>query len=194
MQANIVLEEKNMNSESGFGANGAPYEYSVGEAKNQKLVLKKALFLALYVLYGATILIVGVIVKLILPILCFIPLSIWIIVFLTWRYTQLEYEYSYFSGNLTVSRVLGNRTRKKLCEIHLRDLTAVFPHTEETAARADAFKAEQTIFAASDANAENLYVALWNDKDSGKRMMLLFEPDEKSIKIIKYYNMAAIAK
>ena len=58
----------------------------------------------------------------------------------------------------------------------------------------NAFKAEQTIFAASDMNAENLYVAQWNDKDSGKRMMLLFEPNEKAVKIIKYYNMSAIAK
>lgn len=183
-----------MNNESGFGANGAPYEYSVAEAKNKKLLAKKLLFLAAYVLYAAVVLVVGVIVKLILPILCFIPLSIWIIVFLTWKYTQVEYECSFFSGNLTVSKVLGNRTRKKLCEVHLRDLTAVVPYDEAHLSRVEAFQAEKTVFAASDVNAENLYAALWTDKDSGKRMMLLLEPNEKAIKIIKYYNMAAIAK
>ena len=31
-----------MNNESGFGANGAPYEYTVAEAKTKKLMLKAA--------------------------------------------------------------------------------------------------------------------------------------------------------
>jgi len=183
-----------MNNESGFGANGAPYEYAVAEAKSNKLLMKKLLFLAAYILYGAVVLIVGVIVKLILPILCFIPLSIWIIVFLTWRFTQLEYEYSFFSGKLTVSKILGGRSRKKLCEVHLRDLAAVFPYEDANVSRAEAFNAEKTVFAASGMNAENLYIALWTDPDSGKRTILLFEPNEKAIKIIKYYNMSAIAK
>lgn len=183
-----------MNNESGFGANGAPYEYSVAEAKTKKLLLKKLLFVAAYVLYCATVLIVGVIVKLILPILCFIPLSLWIIIFLTWRFTQVEYECSFFSGNLTVSKILGGRSRKKLCEVRLRDLAAVFPYEDVNVSRAESFKAEKTVFATSDMGTESLYIALWTDTDSGKRMMLLFEPNEKAIKIIKYYNMSAIAK
>lgn len=183
-----------MNNESGFGANGAPFEYVVAEAGGKKKTTKKLLFVAAYVLYCAVVLIVGFIVKLILPILCFIPLSIWIIVFLTWKYTQLEYEYSFFSGNLTVSRILGGRSRKKLCEVHLRDLAAVFPYRDANLSRVEAFGAEVTVFAASATQAEGLYVALWQDKESGKRMMLYFEPNEKAIRIIKYYNMSAIAK
>ncbi|MBQ8310192.1 MAG: hypothetical protein IJX80_04160 [Clostridia bacterium] len=183
-----------MNNESGFGANGAPYEYAVAEAKTKRLMLKKLLFIAAYILWGATVLIVGVITKLILPLLCFIPLSIWIIVFLTWRYTQVEYEYSYFSGKLTVSKILGGRTRKKLCEVMLRDLSAVFPYSDANLSRTQAFHAEKTVFAASDAASANLYIALWQDTDSSKHMILFFEPNEKAVKIIKYYNMSAIAK
>ena len=71
---------------------------------------------------------------------------------------------------------------------------AVFAATELNQSKIEAFAAEKTIFAASEATAENLWVALWTDAESGKRMALYFEPNEKAIKILKYYNAAAMAK
>lgn len=183
-----------MDSNSGFGANGAPYEYAVAQARTLALKFKKLLFVLFYVLWGAAVLIVGVIVKLILPILCFIPLSIWIIVYLTWKYTQVEYEYSFFSGKLTVSKILGSKKRRVLAEVQIRKLSSVMPYTDENAARAEAFGAKKAIFAASSMEAENLYIALWEDEDTKLRHLLCFEPNEKAIKIIKYYNMSALAK
>ena len=183
-----------MNSDSGFGSSGAPFEYDVAEANNKALKTKKLLFIVGYVLYGAIILGVGAMAKIILPLLCFIPLSLWIIVWLTWRFTQVEYEYSFFSGSLTVSRVLGNRTRKKLMEVRIQQFSAVFPAEEANQSKVEAWGAQNTIFAASEANAENLWVALWEDAESGKRCALYFEPNEKAIKILKYYNASAMAK
>ena len=183
-----------MNSDSGFGSSGAPFEYNVAEANNKALKTKKLLFTIGYVAYGAIILGVGAMAKIILPLLCFIPLSLWVIVWLTWRFTQVEYEYSFFSGALTVSRVLGNRTRKKLMEVRIQSFSSIFPVNQENQSKIDAFNAESTIFAASEAKAENLWVALWNDAESGKRCVLYFEPNEKAIKILKYYNASAMAK
>ena len=116
-----------MDSNSGFGSSGAPYEYAVAEAKNKALKTKKALFVVAYVLYAAAVFGIGSITKLMLPFMCFIPLSLWIIVWLTWRFTQVEYEYSFFSGELTVNRILGNRTRKTLAKVRIQQLSAVFP-------------------------------------------------------------------
>ena len=183
-----------MNSDSGFGSSGAPFEYDVAEANNKALKTKKLLFIVGYVLYGAIILGVGAMAKIILPLLCFIPLSLWIIVWLTWRYTQVEYEYSFFSGALTVNRILGNRWRKKMMEVRIQSFSAVFPVTELNQSKIEAFAAENTVFAASDKNATNLWVALWDDAESGKRKALYFEPNEKAIKILKYYNASAMAK
>lgn len=183
-----------MNNDSGFGSSGAPFEYTVAEANNKALKTKKLLFIVGYVLYGAIILGVGAIAKIILPLLCFIPLSLWIIVWLTWRYTQVEYEYSFFSGALTVNRILGNRTRKKMMEVRIQQFSAIFPAGDENKSKIEAFAPEHTIFAASEAGAEGLWVALWEDAESGKRQALYFEPNEKAVKILKYYNAAAMAK
>ena len=182
-----------MNHDSGFGANGAPFEYAVAEAKTKKLKLKKAALLCAYVLWGAIALIGGASTG-ILPILCFIPLTIWIFVFLTWKYTQIEYEYSFFSGRLTVSKILGGRTRKKITEVTLRDLSAVLPYTDENADRANLYGARNAYFAASSVEAPDLYIALWEDAETKKKNLLCLELNEKAIKIIKYYNMSAIAK
>lgn len=183
-----------MNQDSGFGANGAPFEYAVAEAKSKALTMRKLALIAAYVLWAVGLLVAGSVIKLILPVLCFIPLTVWMFAFLTWRYTQVEYEYSFFSGRLTVSRILGSRTRKQLTSVSLRELAAVFPCAETNLSRVESFGAETTIFAASSSEAPNLYVALWQDKESGKRTVLYFEANEKAIKIMKYYNMAAFAK
>ena len=182
-----------MNNDSGFGANGAPFEYAVAEAKTKKLKLKKAGLVYAYVLWGAIALIGGSSTGF-LPILCFIPLTIWILVFLTWKYTQVEYEYSFFSGKLTVSKILGGRTRKKITEVSIRELSSVLPYTNRNVEQANAYGAKNTYFAASSIEAPDLYVALWEDKDTKERNLLCLELNEKAIKIIKYYNMSAIAK
>ena len=183
-----------MNSDSGFGSSGAPFEYTVAEANNKALKTKKLLFIAAYVAYGAIILGLGASTKLLLPLMCFIPLSLWIIIWLTWRFTQVEYEYSFFSGALTVNRILGNRTRKKMMESRIQAFSAIFQATEANQSKIGAWGAENTIFAASEAGAENLWVALWEDAESGKRCILYFEPNEKAVKILKYYNASAMAK
>ncbi|MBE6601869.1 MAG: hypothetical protein E7637_05120 [Ruminococcaceae bacterium] len=180
-----------MDRESGFGANGAPYEYTVSEAKSKTLLFKKITLVAVYCLWAVAWFSVGLMTKLLVPFLALVPLSLWILVFLTWRYTQIEYEYSYFTGILTVNKILGSRSRKQLAKITIRDLTAVYPCDEEYAARIEAFGENKTVFAASSENAPNLYAALWTD-ESGVKHALYFEPNEKAIKILKYYNITAV--
>ncbi len=183
-----------MDSNTGFGANGAPYEYAVAEAKTLSLKLKKIAFIALYVLWGLSLLFVGIITRILVPLLALVPLTTWILVYFTWKYTQVEYEYSFFTGTLTVSRVLGNRTRKVLLKVAIRELAAVFPYVDANVDRANAYSAEYTLFAASSMEAESLYIALWQDETTGKRSMLCFEANEKALKIIRYYNASALAK
>ena len=183
-----------MNSDSGFGSGGSPYEYTVAEAKSKTLTLKKIGLIVVYILWAAVFFIVGASTRLFIYLIALIPISLWIIVWLTWKHTQVEYEYSYFTGALTVSRILGNRTRKKLLNVRIQELSAIFPYGEANASRIEAYGAENVIFAASSQNAENLYVALWQDAESGKRCVLFFEPNEKAIKILKYYNMSAFSK
>lgn len=180
-----------MNSGSGFHTSGVPYEYTVAEKKTPKLVFKRVTLVVLYIFWVTVLLLAGFAVKIITPLLALIPLSLWVLVFFTWRLTQVEYEYSFFAGTLTVSRVLGGRTRKELCKVPIRALCDVIPYENEYVQKIENFSAERTVFAASDENAPDLFAALWSD-ESNTRHALFFEPNEKAIKILRYYNMSAV--
>lgn len=181
-----------MNSNAGFGSGSAPYEVTVREAKSSRLTLKKALLILAYIGYVAGLLLLGTTTKLILPLLALIPITLWIIVFFTWRYTQVQYEYSFFSGEMTVSRILSDRFRKPLAKVRIAQLSYVLPYEDAYAGQIERFGAENTVFAASSASAPSLYVALWEDPDSKKRYALTFEPDAHALKILRYYNAAAL--
>ena len=180
-----------MNDNAGFGSAGIPYEYTVSEQKNPTLTFKKISFVALYVLWVAGLLLLGAQIKLILPLLALIPVTLWMLVFFTWRLTQVEYEYSFFAGEVTVCRILGGRSRKILAKVKLRDLCDVYPCCDAAnAERIDAFAADRTIFAASSQHTPTLCAAMWKDENNTKTL-LFFDCNEKAAKILRYYNASA---
>jgi hypothetical protein len=182
-----------MNNSSGWSAGNAPYEYIVSEKKTPLLLFKRAALIVFYALWAIGWLLAGVMIKLIVPLLAFIPISLWILVFLTWRYTQVEYEYSFFSGELTVSRVLGGRSRRTLCTIKLRNVELLIPcSSDDAAVRIDRFAPQRVLFAASSEDSPTLFAALFKNED-GTQTALYFEPDEKARKIVRYYNATAIS-
>lgn len=174
-----------------FGSAGIPYEHTVAQKKSVALIAKRISLILFYVLWALGLLLLGLSINLIVPLLGLIPFSIWFWVFLTWRLTQVEYEYSYFAGKLTVSRILGGRSRRVLCEITLRDLVSVRPCTEDAIARAEASQTKKPLLAASSTDAPDLYVALWTEDDA--RRALYFEPTPKALRIIRNYNISAIS-
>lgn len=176
----------------GFGS-GMAYEYVVSEKKSASLICKRICLILVYVLWGAGFLMVGVTTRLLVPLMALVPLSLWILVFLTWRFTQIDYELSFFSGVVTVSRIYGNRTRKKLAEIAIRNLSGVYPCEEPYTQKINEFAHEDEIFAASSPSSPNLWAALWKDED-GTGRILWFEENEKALKIFRFYNSSAVAK
>lgn len=182
-----------MDHSSGYGTNGVPFEYTVAEAKSKTLLFKKLTLIFIYCLWVGGWLLVGLNFSLIVPFLALIPLSLWILVFFTWRMVQVEYEYSYFSGVLTVCKILGSRSRKKLAEITIRNISVICPCDEEHATRVDSFREDKTVFAASSTQSPDLYAALWTTEE-GVKQALFFEPNEKALKILKYYNASAFSR
>ena len=148
---------------------------------------EKILFIALYILWGGGLLIVGATVRIIAPLLAFIPVTLWMLVFFTWKYTKVAYEYSFWGGELKVNRMLGEKTRRTLVTVKIRDLKAVYPCKDSDRKEIKDFAPEKEIFAASSDDADRLVAALWTDENN-KKIALYFEADEKAMRIIRYYN------
>lgn len=179
--------------DAGFNSSGAPFECVVAEAKNSALKMRKLLFIALYALWVIVFFAIVMLIKFFVLIM-FVPVTLWILIFFTWRYTQVQYEYSFLAGEITVSRILNERFRKEMLKVHIRDFSAVVPCRDEYVDQINAFGTEKTFFAVSAKDSPGRYAAMWQDKENGTKMVLYFEPDEKSLKILRYYNAAAMAK
>lgn len=181
-----------MTNDYGMGS-GSAYEYVVAEKKTRAVILKRIALIISYIFWVILLIVVGMTIRLVAPLLAFIPLSLWVLVFLTWRLTQVEYELSFFSGKLTVCKILGGRSRKMLCEVMIRQMDQILPCEEEHTARIEAYGADRTLFAASHTDASDLYAALWKDED-GKKNALYFEANEKALKILRFYNASALTR
>jgi len=180
-----------MNHESGARGSGAVYEQTVRQKRSASVIFKRITFIALYALCGAILLLIGLRFKLVLLALEIAALLIWALVLFTWRLTRVEYEYVVFDGTLTISRILGNRSRRRLCSIVIRRLSAVYPCEGEYLARVESYGAKRSIFAASSIDAEGLYAALWIDEKDRKRV-LFFEPDDRVLRIMRSQNITAV--
>ena len=68
------------------------FEFVVEQAKEGKWKLLRVSMIALYVLYAAAVaIVIGVFLPGMVPLFALVPVTLWIIVYFTWRYTSLEY-------------------------------------------------------------------------------------------------------
>lgn len=111
----------------------------------------------------------------------------------TWKYLQLEFEYSFSYGVLSVAKIYGKRTRRQVAEGEIKSLLMIAPATEENIASADRLEPEERVIAVSSESAENIWLALTGDKDE-KRVLIFFEADERSLGILRAANPYAFSK
>lgn len=167
------------------------YEYVVAQKAEGRFLVRKILFLLLYVVYIVSLLLVGVITRIGIPLLALVPVTTWILVFFTWRYAKVEYEYSLTSGQLTFSEIYGGRSRKKKMEMRLRDAVHIRPRDEKmTESLADAYAPEEVYHAVPSRDARDVYVMLYAN-EAGKHCAFCFVATEQALKIMKYYNAGA---
>lgn len=162
-------------------------EYNV-EKKSEGAHRAKRIFLILgYILF--VIVLFGLIyASNFIPMGALIPLLTWILIFFTWRYVSIEYEYTLSSGVLTVAKIYGKRKRKIMLEAALRDMSFIAPLSKSYTGRISGVK--RTYDALSSEKSPNAYFALFKDKD-GKSAVLYFDACKKFIAISKFYNNSA---
>ncbi len=169
------------------------YEYVASPRKQPAYRLKRALMVIAYAVYVVALLIVGMTTKLLVPMLALVPLSLWIIVFFTWRYVSVEYEYSLTGGVMSLSYIYGGRSRKHVADIRIKSMSAVAPFDGEYIKQAEAYAPEHTLDFTSDLQKPEVYYALY-ETEEGRRGILYFEATEQTLKILRYYNSAVVIR
>ncbi|MBQ7822301.1 MAG: hypothetical protein IJ391_08480 [Clostridia bacterium] len=164
------------------------FEYCV-EAKNEgKLKLKRTLLILVYILFP--IVFFSVLCMLKLYVLgCFIVLFTAIIWFFTWRYVQIEYEYTIVKGEMTFTKIYGRKSRREFLKTRIQDMSLIAPYKDEYKARADA--AQEKYYAVSSMSSPDVYFGIFKDEKTKKSAVVFFEATEKIVRISKFYNSSA---
>lgn len=176
------------------------YEFVVAQKAEGRYLRRKIALMCMYVLYIVALLCVGLMTRIAVPLLALIPVTLWIIVFFTWRYTNIEYEYSMTSGVLTFSEIYGGRSRKKIAEFRIKNATAILPLSDpHTEVDFDRFAPEIVYRALPSKDAEDVYVMLYTEesgagkeRSKGKHVAFTFVATEQALKILKYYNSSTV--
>mgnify|MGYP003302729097 CR=1 FL=1 len=169
----------------------APYEYVVAQKSEGKWRVRRILLITLYILYPIFALLAALITRLSVPMLCFIPLSEWMLIFFTWRYVKVEYEYEIVSGVLTFSNVYGGRSRREKVSFPLRSATLIAPLDYSTYEdKLELFNPEISFYGIGSSDSPDKYFAAFTNEE-GKKCVFFFEATERALKICRFYNPAA---
>ena len=115
----------------------------------------------------------------------FLFAAVWVAVFLACRYVRLEYEYSFFSGDVDIERIRGKRKRDMLLSFSCRDVEIMAPYSEAY---------EETLSGSFDkkldvrgtGKGEKDWFLIFRTED-GKRGVLAFSPSERMVDAFKQY-------
>ena len=169
----------------------ATYEYVVSRKNQGAQKVKPVLFILGYIIFVVGAIIFAVVTRIAATLVALAPLALAVVVFLTWRYTKIEYEYSVTSGVLTLSEIYGGRSRKKIVEFRLKECVAIAPLSDPAKREyANRYDAQISYIALSHKDSPNGYFAAFED-ERGKRCIMFFDANEKMLKICRFYNPSA---
>ena len=167
------------------------YEFVVSQKIEGKWRLARIGMILLYISFVLGALLAGISLN-ILPPLALVPVFTWMLVFFTWRYVSVEYEYSITSGELTFSKVFGNRSRRTVLRLSMRQAVRIAPlENEQEVARANAYRPEREFSAISSPKAPDIYFILFEYAAGGKekhRAIFYFEATQRALQICRFYN------
>ena len=166
------------------------YERVLKRRAEGKWLLGKLLMIFLYLVILSVWFVVAVRFGLNPAMLLLAPLSVVIAVLLTWKYTCVEYEYSFMAGTLTFSKIYGKSRRKVFLEADIKSMISVFPYNDSTASKTAPDDGDVLIDGIPSKASQNPCVCFF-ESDNGKKTYFLFDCDEQTAKIFNFFNAAA---
>ena len=147
----------------------APYEYTISEKKTPRLRLRRAGLITLYILFPIVILVIVATSKvgaLFAPMCAFLAIATWMLVFFTWRYVSIEYEYT---------------------EFMIKDAEAIAPDNKANADKIKYFSPDKEYNCISAPGAEDAYFMTFRNEE-GTKCVVRFEATSKMLGICRFYN------
>ncbi len=115
------------------------------------------------------------------------------LVLFTRKYLHVEYEYSFVSEMLIVSKIYGKRRRKTILEADLKHMLLVAPATDEHTAEVERLSPTKTVNVLSVPDSETALLAVF-DEDPDTRILLFIESDERTVAFFRRHAPHACSR
>ncbi len=115
-----------------------------------------------------------------------LPLSLIGVVLYFWKLFNVELEYSLTSGTMTFSRIYGGMRRKKVMDLHVKEMHEIAPYTDEAKVHLETLPLVKNHLFVSSMDANDIYYAVF--EQDGDLQVVYFEATEKALHILHYYN------
>lgn len=126
--------------------------------------------------------------------IAFVPVWMGLVGILYWylsRFVNIEYEYRLMSGEFQMDVIYGQRQRRTLFTVRIRDMEVIRPYDEAHRAETEACDRVENCAISLKKPTPDIYYFIYTDP-SGKRCAVLFEATRKAMEIMKFYNRAAL--
>ena len=164
------------------------YEKVIKRKNNRSRIIAKLLAVVGYVGFDLLWLLAAIRTKYNLGVLALAIISTVFLVIFTWRFFDLEYEYSFVGSEFTVAKIYSSRLRRQLFCEDLSNAVMIAPATDENISRIEGFEIEKSIYAISSPSAENVWLCLFEQEKTQVYTCIYLDADERIIKLFRQYN------
>lgn len=160
------------------------FTYAVDRHAEGRYRLRRIFLITLYVLFVLVSFVVIYITR-IPQVFALCPLFLFILVFYTWRYCQVTNEYVIEVGEISFTRIYGNRKRRPFLCLPIRSLARIAPQKDFALNRyRRVYDFRRTV-----TSPDNYAAEFVNERD--ERCLVLFEGTKKALRLFRLYNAAA---
>ncbi len=158
------------------------FEYAIDCKPEGKLLRRRILLIFLYIVFSF-LFFFGAIAINIPQLIAMLPLLLVVLVHYTWLYVSVSYEYVIEVGEISFCAIYGNRKRKELLRVPVREVEAVFYETP-------AATYDKTVDLRSSKRAvDTYYLSYYSEKT---HILVAFEATKKALKLLALYNPSAV--
>lgn len=161
------------------------FEYAVDEKLSGKNLTYRILLISFYVIFSLAFFLCFCLIG-VPQIIAILPILLLILVRFTWKYVSVTHEYIIATGEITFVHIYGNRYRKVILNLLIRDLMEVAPDDGQPQPSID----KMYDFRSASNTPDSYYLIFQREDD--KRCLLYFEATKKALKLMQLYNPGAV--
>lgn len=168
------------------------FEYLIRQKNSGRLIKKKLLFVLGY--FALALLIYSLIFAycptiVLIPFLLLGTAVMCGVVFFTWKFTVVEFEYIIVSDHITFTVIYGKILRKRALDLEIKAFSEIGYYDPVSAERLENVIVNRDFLFISSTSAPDICYALFDR--GNEKCILYFEAPDKALDLIKKYNPSA---